>query len=80
MPEVTNADRAAWAEEAVEAFQAVCATDDDDAIKDLIVDLCHLERRRRAERGEDFDASGFLEARAMMHDMEVAEDLEGDEA
>jgi hypothetical protein len=79
---VTNADRAAWAEEAVEAFQAVCATDDEDAIKDLIVDLCHLERRRRAEKGEEFDAAGFLETRAMMHDAEVAEAPEddGDEA
>jgi hypothetical protein len=77
---VTNADRAAWAEEAVQAFQAVCPTDDDDAVKDLIVDLCHLERRRRAERGEEFDASGFLEARAMMHDAEVDEDPEDEDA
>jgi hypothetical protein len=77
MAEITNADRAAWAEEAVEAFQAVCATDDDNAIPDLIVDLCHLARRRRAEQGDaDFDAAGFLHARAMMHDMEVAEDPE----
>jgi hypothetical protein len=73
---VTNADRASWAKTAVEAFQAVCPTDDDDAVKDLIVDLCHLERRRRAARGEDFDAAGFLELRAAMHDTEVEEDEE----
>lgn len=73
---VTNADRAAWAETAVEAFQSVCGTDDEDAIKDLIVDLCHLERRRRAARGEDFDASSYLQMRADMHDVEVEEDEE----
>ena len=73
---VTNADRAAWAETAVEAFQSVCGTDDEDAIKDLIVDLCHLERRRRAARGEDFDASSYLQMRANMHDVEVEEDEE----
>lgn len=73
---VTNADRAHWAEVAVEAFQEVCATDDCDAVKDLIVNLCHLERRRRQVAGEEFDAAGWLEGRAMMHDMEVAEDVE----
>lgn len=78
MSEVTNADRAAWAEEAVDAFQAVCGTPDrDDAIKDLIVDLTHLARRRAVERGEEFDASGYLEMRADMHDQELAEDPEG---
>lgn len=73
---VTNADRAAWAETAVEAFQSVCGTEDEDAIKDLVVNLCHLERRRRAARGEAFNARGFLELRADMHDLEVEEDEE----
>jgi hypothetical protein len=73
---VTNADRAAWAQIAVEAFQAVCATDDEDAVKDLVVNLCHLERRNRAAQGESFSASDWLESRAIMHDMEVCEDEE----
>lgn len=40
--EITNATRAAWARVAVAEFQSVVATDDGDAISDLICDLLHL--------------------------------------
>jgi hypothetical protein len=69
-----NADRASWAETALEAFQAACPTDDCDAIADLIVDLCHLARFRARDAGEPFDAGEFLAARALMHDVEESED------
>lgn len=75
----TNADRAGWAQVALEAFVSVCPTDDCDAIADLIVDLCHLARKRAEGQGEEFDAAKFLQMRAAMHDMELEEDEEGDE-
>lgn len=39
---ITNNDRARWAQAAVDTFQAETGTDKDDAIADLIADLCHL--------------------------------------
>jgi len=39
---IDNSDRAACAEAAVEAFMQACATDREDAITDLIGNLCHL--------------------------------------
>lgn len=48
----TNSDRAAWAQAALDAFQSVCRTDDQDAIKDLVCDLLHLAR----QRGENTDS------------------------
>jgi hypothetical protein len=41
-PDDKNEERAGWAEEALQAFQAVTGTDDEDAIADLIADLLHL--------------------------------------
>jgi hypothetical protein len=40
--EPDNHDRAQWAQAAVTVFQDQTGTDKDDAIADLIADLCHL--------------------------------------
>ena len=48
----TNDDRAAWAQEAISAFQKAVRTDDQDALKDLLCDLMHWAPRH----GDDFDA------------------------
>lgn len=58
--EPTNDDRADWAQAAVDAFQCVCRTDDDYAIKDLVCNLLHLARRN----GED--PQGIING-ALMH-------------
>lgn len=73
----TNADRAAAAVIAVDAFMAIGGTDKDDAIADLITNLCHLQRGRCEVRGEAFDAATFLRHRADMHDIEAADDDDG---
>lgn len=39
---IDNTDRAGFAEVAVEAFRKACGTDREDAISDLICNLCHL--------------------------------------
>lgn len=70
----TNADRAAWAQEALDAFPAA-DNDDETNIKDLITDLLHLARRQSADPAK-FDAGAFAQSAALMHDMEVAEDEE----
>lgn len=38
---VTNEDRAAWAHNALETFVSDTGTDDEDAIADLVCNLCH---------------------------------------
>jgi hypothetical protein len=40
----TNHDRAKWAQAAIDEFQVNTGTDKDDAIADLIADLCHLAK------------------------------------
>jgi thioesterase domain-containing protein len=40
-----NDDRANWAQTAVSAFQAATGADNEDAIADLIANLCHLATR-----------------------------------
>jgi hypothetical protein len=52
MIDVTNEIRAAWAAEAIAAFQAVTGTDDCDAICDLIADLMHYAN----QNAYDFEA------------------------
>ena len=37
-----NVARVEWARTAVDTFQSVCRTDDDDALCDLLCDLMHL--------------------------------------
>lgn len=71
---VTNSDRAAWAQHAIDAFRAICATDYEDAPGDLVTDILHLVRR---EFGVE-DLQGWLAARLNMHEMELAEDPEDD--
>lgn len=43
---MTNADRAFWVKPAIEAFQQETGTDDENAIADLVCDLCHAARAR----------------------------------
>jgi hypothetical protein len=50
--EVTNDDRAAWAQAAVDTFMRETGTDAEDAIPDLLGDLMHLCDMR----GLDFNA------------------------
>ncbi len=40
--EPNNQDRSSWAQAAVDAFQSLVGGDKEDAIADLIADLCHL--------------------------------------
>jgi hypothetical protein len=42
---VTNEDRANWAQTSVDAFQNITNCDDEDAIGDLLANLCHLIAR-----------------------------------
>jgi hypothetical protein len=70
---VTNADRAAFAQEAVDAFQIACSTDDEDAIGDLICNLLHLARRKY---GADPKALAMRAVR--MNAEEREEDEEGE--
>lgn len=78
----TNADRAEWARLAVDAFEGpggpfhVPGTEDlQTVIKDLMTNLCHLARR---ECGVT-DVQHFVTMAANMHDIEFAEDDDGDE-
>lgn len=45
MSDVTNSDRAQWAEIALATFTETVNTDREDAIADLICDLLHLARQ-----------------------------------
>ena len=73
MEEITNADRARWALEAVSYFVASTGVDTvDDAIADLIDNLLHLGR------GHGLDTDALISRAQKMMAAEVAEDLEGD--
>ncbi|KFL31725.1 hypothetical protein JP75_06530 [Devosia riboflavina] len=72
---ITNSDRAAWAEAAIDAFRAVCPTDAEDAPGDLVTDILHYVRRECGVA----DLQAWLAARLAMHDMEVSEDPEDDD-
>lgn len=79
-PQVTNADRAAWAEEALATFTDIVydspdVEDMETRIKDLIVNLLHLARR---EAGVT-DVAAFAAQAVEMHNVECAEDPEGDD-
>jgi hypothetical protein len=37
-----NKERADWAKSAVEAFQGITGTDDEDAVSDLLCDIMHM--------------------------------------
>lgn len=59
-PEAMNDDRAEWAGTALNAFQRLTGTDDEDALGDLLCDLMHWCDRN----GCEFDAAL---SRARMH-------------
>ena len=48
-PPTNNDDRANWAKKALEAFVAETKSNDDEAICDLICDLCHLAARTKKD-------------------------------
>lgn len=74
MSEVSNADRAEWAQQALEGFVSTVGSSGElqSDIKDLMTDLLHLARR---ECGVE-DATHFATLAAEMHDAEVIEDAE----
>ena len=59
-PEGKNADRAAWADEAIRCFQSTTGTDWEDAVADLLCDLMHLCDREAFKFEKELD-------RARMH-------------
>lgn len=75
MIDVTNGDRAAWAETAVEAFVSVCRMDGEDLetkSKDLVTDICHLLRLNCGLSEEQVE--GILSNAFAMFETEVLED------
>jgi hypothetical protein len=70
-PEEQNDDRAEWAETALEAFMAVCKTDESDAVADLLANLRHYCDRNDL----DFDAE--LSRANMNYEAETADPYTG---
>lgn len=62
-PEQENNNRAEWAQEAIDAFEAATGTEPGDAIADLLCDIAHFCDRNREEYGTFADAL----RRAMLH-------------
>jgi hypothetical protein len=61
-PEGINDDRASWALEALQTFQAATGAGDGDAMSDLIADLGHL-----ADRNPEFGSVVAAIRRAAVH-------------
>ena len=79
MTDISNEQRAQWAQQALDAFRVAIVHPDGDTqtdIKDLITNLLHLARR---ECGIT-DAVHFATLAAQMHDAEMVEDAEADDA
>ena len=75
MNEITNADRASWALEALTGFVKTTQTDTaHEAISDMIVDLLHLAR------GRGLDTQLMLQQAHGLMAEEARDDLEGDMA
>lgn len=76
MSEITNADRAGWAQTALDAFKAShqCEGDAKAIIQDLIGDLLHLARRAHGLNQDDL----YHIARSAA-DMQFAETIEDKE-
>jgi hypothetical protein len=70
----TNADRAYWAQVAVDAFREACPTDECDAIQDLICDLMHLARAKG-----DKEPQAILNGATMHFEAEEQEEAEASE-
>ncbi len=64
-PESQNANRAAWAGLAIDAFQNITCSDDNDALADLLCDLMHWCDRK----GESFRLE--LQRAAMHYEAET---------
>jgi hypothetical protein len=56
-PDCQNADRAKWAQVAVDAFQDETGTDDGDRLKDLLCDLMHWCDREKQDFSVALDAA-----------------------
>lgn len=69
---ITNEMRAAFAQKAVDAFRAICKTDECDAVGDLICNLMHLAK---ANGDSPF---GTVEAAAFHYAAEEYSDDDGD--
>lgn len=80
MTDITNADRSAWAAEAIDAFTSVCRMDGEDnqtKAKDLATNLVHY---LRLECGLSFEeASTVIHNAVNMAEQETEEDGDGDE-
>ena len=80
MSDITNADRSAWAAEAIDAFTSVCRMDGEDnqtKAKDLATNLVHY---LRLECGLSFEeASTVIHNAVHMAEQETEEDRGGDE-
>ena len=75
MNDITNADRAEWAMDALNGFVAATEVDTaHDAIADLIANLLHLAR------GRGLDVDVLLDQTRKLMAEEFAEDAEGDMA
>ncbi len=66
-PESMNDDRAAWASEALERFQAVTGTDREDSLADLLCDLMHWSDRN------NFDFEAALDRARWHYSAEIEE-------
>ena len=53
--EPNNDDRAGWAQQAVDHFRTITSTDDEDAIGDLLCNLCHLIKSKGGDPREALD-------------------------
>jgi hypothetical protein len=54
-PEEMNAERSEWADTAIQAFRAMCGTDPEDAVCDLLADLHHYCDRHGYEWIAEYD-------------------------
>lgn len=68
--EPDNEQRAGWAQTAVDAFQAVCRTDDDSALGDLMANLLHLAR------AQGLDPERVIDTARMHFEAEEAEEAQ----
>jgi hypothetical protein len=65
-PEDMNTDRAAWAAAALQEFQRITGTDDEDSVADLLCDLMHWCDR------DDVDFDAALSSARMHYEAETA--------
>ena len=56
-PDGQNGDRSDWADAAIQAFRAMCGTDPEDAVADLLVDMRHYCDRHGYNWIAEYDRS-----------------------